>query len=193
MAEINRKPAGWTETNDDLDRALDAALAKYAAEPRIGLEARVLANLRSAQADAPQRTWLRWAPLSAAAVVLIAGLVWKTGTKPNVAFNQTVPVPQVSPLPQNSAVQPETGAKTIVRMTAHHPRHASRPARPRLDQFPSPQPLSQQEQLLASYVSQFHDQAVLVARARAEMAAKDRERELQWADQPQQDPDRTNR
>ncbi len=39
------------KTHDELDRMLDAALAKYAAaEPRAGLEARVLANLRARDA-----------------------------------------------------------------------------------------------------------------------------------------------
>ena len=39
---------------DEFDRMLDAALAKYAAvEPRTGLEERVLANLRAEQARVP--------------------------------------------------------------------------------------------------------------------------------------------
>ena len=38
-------------------------------------------------------------------------------------------------------------------------------AEPRLEQFPSPRPLSEQEQILANYVTQFHDKAILMARA----------------------------
>jgi hypothetical protein len=39
---------------------------------------------------------------------------------------------------------------------------------PKLDQFPSPQPLNEQENILVSYVAKFQDHAALVARARME-------------------------
>jgi hypothetical protein len=39
---------------------------------------------------------------------------------------------------------------------------------PRLDQFPSAQPLSEQEIALARYVSQFPQEATLIARAQGE-------------------------
>jgi hypothetical protein len=52
---------------------------------------------------------------------------------------------------------------------------------PKLDQFPSPRPLSEQEQILATYVAQFHDEAVLIARARKEAMERDREKELREA------------
>ena len=45
---------------------------------------------------------------------------------------------------------------------------------PKLDQFPSPQPLSEQEQMLASYVAQFRPQAVLIARVMSEELQRDR-------------------
>jgi hypothetical protein len=59
--------------------------------------------------------------------------------------------------------------------------------------------LSEQEKLLASYVAQFHEEAALVVRVRAEMAIQDREREVQYTsgvpetDEAQQESDRTNR
>ena len=44
------------EKQDELDRMLDATLAKYAAaEPRAGFEERVLANLRAERARVPDR------------------------------------------------------------------------------------------------------------------------------------------
>ena len=64
----------------ELDSALDAALAKYAAvEPRAGLEDRVLANLRIEQARMPVRAWWRWSVAGAlAAVVFVAlALAWR--------------------------------------------------------------------------------------------------------------------
>jgi hypothetical protein len=46
-----------------------------------------------------------------------------------------------------------------------HPATAAASA-PKLDHFPSPQPLSEQERMLTEYVAQHHLQAVLIARAR---------------------------
>ena len=67
-----------------------------------------------------------------------------------------------------------------------HKTHALRTAPvvaavPKLDQFPSPHPLSEQERMLASYVAQFHDEAVIVARARTEALRRDREQEMREA------------
>ena len=45
-------------SRDELDRALDAVLAKCAAaEPRVGLDDRILANLRTVEARAADRKW----------------------------------------------------------------------------------------------------------------------------------------
>ena len=41
-------------------------------------------------------------------------------------------------------------------------------ANPKLDQFPSPRPLSEEEQLLVRYVHEFPEEAVLIAKAQAE-------------------------
>jgi hypothetical protein len=48
---------------------------------------------------------------------------------------------------------------------------------PKLAQFPSPQPLSEQERILASYVAKYPEQAALVAQARAQALQQDREEE----------------
>jgi hypothetical protein len=53
---------------------------------------------------------------------------------------------------------------------------------PKLDQFPSPQPLSEQEKILANYVARFHDEALLVARARSESLQRDREEDMRQAE-----------
>ena len=60
---------------DELDDALDAALAKYAAvEPRAGLEGRILAKLRTASEPAPDRAWWHWGVIATvAAVLLVSG------------------------------------------------------------------------------------------------------------------------
>src|ERR1700757_4524333 len=68
---------------DELDRALDAALAKYVAEPRAGLEERVLANLRAETARGAERAWWRWGVLAfvAAALLFALGLSGRLGNR----------------------------------------------------------------------------------------------------------------
>jgi hypothetical protein len=52
---------------------------------------------------------------------------------------------------------------------------------PKLDQFPSPQPLSEQEKLLWNYVAQHPERAGLVAEARMESLERDAEERRQLA------------
>src|SRR5579864_993990 len=60
---------------DELDRMLDGALAKYAAaELRAGLEERVLVNLRAEQARVPDHAWWRWRAIAAVAAVILVVL-----------------------------------------------------------------------------------------------------------------------
>src|ERR1700685_4814875 len=60
---------------DEFDRMLDAALAKYAAvERRTGLEERVLASLRAAQARVLDHTWWHWSAIAAVAAVVVAAV-----------------------------------------------------------------------------------------------------------------------
>ena len=54
-------------------------------------------------------------------------------------------------------------------------------AHPKLDQFPSPQPLSEQEKILVSYVEDYPDYAVLVARLRTEALRRDELEEMKAA------------
>jgi hypothetical protein len=48
---------------------------------------------------------------------------------------------------------------------------------PKLDQFPSPRPLSEQEQILVNYVAKYPETAALIAQARTEEREKEREEE----------------
>lgn len=158
-------------SHDDLDRLLDKALAKYAAvEPRVGLQERILANLR-AQHTLVDRAWWRWVFVAAAALVVVAAfLAWRTtGPSHPVAVNhrtvETQPVP--------------THATQVAKSTAEgkppHPLPAKKQPRqssaamvatdPKLDVFPSPQPLTEEELALAQYVRNFPRDARLVAQA----------------------------
>ena len=176
------------QKQNELDRILDAALAKYAAvEPREGLEQRVLANLR-AEPPIPGRAWWRWGVMAAVATVflLTLALTWRsdkqlhpvmanrpvvTAQPPKERTIQTVSNAQSSGI---RPVRPNAGRKVAVPPS---PTLAiARP--PKLDQFPSPQPLSEQEKILQSYVAENPEQAVLLARARTEALRQDQLEEM---------------
>jgi hypothetical protein len=176
----NRVDAGWQSENDPLGRELDAALAKYAeVEPRAGLEGRVLANLRAGRTQASDRAWWRWSiagALAAVAVVALA-LAWKSGkpshpvvaTHPPAATQSTKePAPQVVSNSERNGVRPSV-PNSARKIAAHRPHPTvTIAAQPKLDQFPSSQPPSQQELALRRYVSQFPQEATLIARAQEE-------------------------
>jgi hypothetical protein len=173
----------------DFNPMLDAALARYAAvDPRDGLEERVLANLRAnKQRQSISRSWLAWSAVAVAAAAVIVATVVLTSRSER-------PIRGIAR--QNITVAPETRESANVQIasnSANESAHASqsvskksRPAHsaakveakveaiPKLDQFPSPQPLTEQEQILSMYVSRFHRQAVLLAEVRAAELQKDR-------------------
>ena len=180
MAETNHKPDGAQNQGRELDQMLDAALATYAAvEPRSGLEERILANLRAEGAPSNSRAWRQWGLAGAlAVVVIIAGLTWKlTRTWPPAIANH----PQIAiqnPSTQETNPAPQGGREVTI--AKHSP--ARRPgqrrgpaatpvaAHPKLDHFPSRQPLSAEEIALVQYVRSFPKEAQLVAQAQEEFA-----------------------
>lgn len=167
------------EKQDEVDRVLDAALAKYAAaEPMAGLEQRVLATLRAERAQIPDRAWWRWsiAGALAAAVILALTLALRSGrtphpvvanhpasTTPSTALGPSLSPTQIVSNPRSARSLKSRRSYPLV-ATAGHGEMDS----PRLDQFPSPQPLNEQERALARYVSDFPQEATLVARAQDE-------------------------
>jgi hypothetical protein len=173
---------------DELDRMLDAALAKYAAaEPRSGLEERVLANLRAEEARDADHAWGRWSAIAAVAAVIVVVLA--------LSLRSAGPShPVVADHPSTPMEAPKEGGTEVI-SNAHrrdvrpHVRVRKPPARPsppevvvarspKLEQFPSPQPLSEQEKLLQNYVAQNAEQAVLLARARTEALRQDQLEEM---------------
>jgi hypothetical protein len=179
---------------DAIDRALNTVLAKYSAgEPRAGLEERVLANLRSKYDNIREPWWRRpmtIVPVSALAAIMIvtAVLTWRfERPHASVATKHSPPVaPAEQPASQSgvSRVTEDRGGrknpgglkmalstKTGIQRRAHvqsvrdQPAVAGAPTTPKLDQFPSRQPMSEQEAALILYVSEFHDEAVLIAQA----------------------------
>jgi hypothetical protein len=185
---VNRQPSD----RDQLDRELDATLAKYAtAEPRTGLEQRVLANLHAEQIRTAERSWWRWPALgvTAAAVIVVGFLVWRwekpardiTAHQPAVRADEQTE----THIATNDAVNPVRPAEpavttTPVRRSIHRPQVAVA-SEPRLDHFPSPRPLSDEEKLLVRYVQDFPQEAVMIAKAQADF---EREMENPSGDQP---------
>ena len=175
---------------DPLERELDAALAKYAAiEPRAGIEQRILANLRAEHKRSSVRSWWGWPAmggLSVAVVVvalLLASEFWNPA--PNLTAHQspTAAFPAehktiagVGSLRGAASPATELGTASGQRRPrgAHlHSREAESAVGPKLDVFPSPQPLSEQEKMLVAYVAQHSQQAALIARARTEELKED--------------------
>ena len=200
----NRRDPDWLHENDDLGHELNAVLAKYAAaEPRAGLEERILASLRAEQTHVPDRTWWRWAIAGALAVVVVAGVAlawrWVAPSQPTIAKR---PQPstqqpqktrtQIAVL-DNTAIQPH--ARTGIRRTSvHSPKNTNVRVSPKLEQFPSPQPLSEQERILASYVGKYPEHAILIARARSEALQRDQleEMKLSFVEDSTTDSDERN-
>jgi hypothetical protein len=164
------------------DDWLDTALRKYGeAEPRPGLELRVLANLRAEQGRAVGRAWWPWAALAAVAIVIVIAvplLRKPEKTTANSAADGPLTAKHSTQAAKNSEEKPAAPAVQVP-VKRHATANAHPPARnaasPRLEQFPSPRPLSAQEEILANYVAQFREQAVLIARARTQELQKDLE------------------
>jgi hypothetical protein len=176
------------ETHDDIDHALDAALTKYAAaEPRTGLEHRVLARLRIEQARTAGRAWWSWSLAAAALAVVMIGLVvgWKSGrpSAPGIASHPAI-TPQSPPRPEaEMANRDGVNVPPRVHPTLHAATHRSAAvatiaAAPKLEVFPSPRPLTEQEKLLVGYIAEEPEHAVLLARAQAEDLRRDQEEEM---------------
>ena len=161
---------------DGLDRMLDAALKQYAAvQPREGLEGRIVARIRSQSAERASHAWWRWFTAAAAvgALALIITMALRPHAKPQPSVAQhlsvTVPVPKVA-----ATSQPTKAVQRPKRRLQPAADTQVAKALPKLDQFPSPQPLSEQEKLLASYVAVYPKQAALLARLRTEELERER-------------------
>ena len=160
------------KTDDDFDRALDGVLAQYASvEPRAGLEERILQNLRLAALTADACPWCTSSMAAVLAVVLLiaALLVWwrhPSSQPPTVVHTPPVREVPINPYSANREPGPVQRKKPHGRTTRPRPQQETVASGPKLDVFPSPLPLSEQEKLLAIYVGQYPEHAALVAEAR---------------------------
>jgi hypothetical protein len=178
------------EKNDPLDELLDSALAQYSsAEPRPGLETRILAHVRHAGATTPSpgRNW-RWLWAGAMAAAALVTLVLLAGRHSRVPMpgNKVVQVP---PAPVQVSPSHQSGAPAIV---THVPKHGRKMAvspyfetarlirEQRPSVFPTPTPLSEQEKLALAYAAHASKDELM-----AHIKVPDAEDEEFWASQPQ--------
>jgi hypothetical protein len=145
-----------------IDDMLDSLLANYSsAEPRPGLETRILANLREAEKKASQGWWnfkWLWAGVVTGAIIVAAVLIsgrHRVAPPTNVVVKSSQPAPQ----PENQRHVP-IAPKETAKVPRHKPSTAptaQQSAALALSQrpaiFPTPTPLSEQEKLLLSYVT----------------------------------------
>jgi hypothetical protein len=157
-----------SENRDQFDDLLDGALMHYGnVEPRQGLEGRVLANL----AAAPKRRFgprFLFATATAGCVCALVLVFLTVGTHSRksrpIAYATASDGSQESKIFAASAHAntPKITTKQQRRLTPATARSADVVLR--LSQFPSPRPLSKQEQMLKAYVNEFPKQAALIAK-----------------------------
>ena len=167
-----------------LDQWLDGALRQYGeAEPRSGLEGRVLANLRSAE-SAPN-PWRWWPLLGATAAMLVVGaavlLRHHTASAPEVPIRQAQGPPSVAAAPGAALAPKAIGRPAAQRQIVHVQ------VEPRLPQFPSPRPLTSQERALARYVEDRPAEAKQMAEAQTELMEEEARKFEEQTSSPSQD------
>jgi hypothetical protein len=162
--------------SDDL---LDQGLRQYGQTlSRPGLENRILANLRLEKEKQMVWPWQRWAvPAAAVAVALTVVVVWRpTAKAPEIGHVLNSPrlvVP--SPVSIRGSASPRQQLRASPRK-----RIAPGLALPRQpERFPSPRPLSSQEELLLAYVSRNPAQEVLATAREANSTEQVHVQELQ--------------
>jgi hypothetical protein len=144
---------------DELDMLIDSALTTYA-QPRPGLEQRMLAHISGAVTKPSRRRWMLPAitAIVAASLLFVAYLVPKAShSRPQqFAYAPTAPSPPHAVTPPATAQAPQS-------IPMKHRKYESRgiePVRsndtqhPKLEVFPTPQPLSTGEQALIRFVAQ---------------------------------------
>lgn len=153
---------------DRLEQWLDGALRqREIAEPRPGLEGRILARI--ALESQRHRTPKSWAWVFATAAVAALLAVFGAGVRHD---SEKAPPLEVAAASRNSV--PARGAHSSAPASLrpgvrnHSERKRTRavvgtiPA-PKLDHFPSPRPLSEQELALENYAERFPAEAALIA------------------------------
>jgi type VI protein secretion system component VasF len=172
----------------EIDRWLDDALSQYSkAEPRAGLEGRVLARLAEGRQESSRKLpWWRVLAFTAAAIVAIA-FFWHAHTgltqlRQNPVAKVSAPATRMEPGTNGEPSLDESAIQTlrarkplsVVPKEVHRVGRANaiqQAALPKLEQFPSRRNLSQQESLLARHLTEQSNKEALLetAATRAEV------------------------
>jgi len=151
--------------NDRFDQWLDSALKEYGnAEPRAGLEGRIMANLEPRSRSFVRRGWtFAIASIAACAVFFTVSRI----ESPRPTPIDLVPVPSSiseSVVQMSNANSFPSAKRTALPKVRRRTRSAARlSATRRLDHFPSPRPLTDRELALAKYAQNFPKEAGLIA------------------------------
>jgi hypothetical protein len=154
------------DPRDELDKLIDGVLPGYSsAEPLDGLEERVLRRVHAAGA-ARRSPWLRRCgfAIPALAALVVAGIVVRTSWKPVPRTASTTPgriaqsvaafkPPSPAVAQEFSAPAPQVVRPKFRARTGQEPRVPSR-ALPKLQYFPTPEPLTKEERALVAWVAQ---------------------------------------
>jgi len=176
------------EKDKRMDEMLDSLLANYSsAEPRPGLETRILANLRdSEQPQQPAgRSWnFRWLWAGAALAAVIVGVILLGGhgkeKSPQVVHDRPVPSQPQPPQTQEKVPQRAPEMATVPRERRPHraPTIAVVPnpglalgLRPA--SFPTPSPLSEQERLMLAYLTHTPHEEIIAQTQRSDQKEAD--------------------
>lgn len=162
---------------------LAAALKQYGqAEPRAGLENRVLTAVQTEREPRTSRKWQWWPALAALTAILTIAMGvylarWDGRKEHSPIARENIGPVEVSGAQPNPAIAPRIREATNQRPPSDaqrrslHSVHES--VSQRLERFPSPEPLSEQEQILARYVQQFPHEADLTAEVQTEFARQE--------------------
>lgn len=164
-----------SQDRDQVDELLDGALKHYGnVEPRTRLEGRVLARLIAARdhAGTPRSRAVAFVVVGCTYVLFTVGTIviahhHSRGT--DAAIQRPVAIALSNRSAETVAPTPKK-PRSVAGFSA--PPHkvitfaatAAAEGAPRLSQFPSPRPLSEQEQLLKRYVRAFPQEATIIAR-----------------------------
>ena len=173
-----------SQNRDTFDDLLDGALKQYGnVETRLGLEGRVLANLAAQASRARARRAWFWAVAGISAVVVLP--LWfghlgalKSHSDVSVRVPRVVMAPRtlMPPVVKEASRRKESRPRRRV-----SPRSMTVAAEPKLQQFPSSRPISEQELLVAEYAVRYPREAMLVAQEQQnfEEQVRQAQRELQ--------------
>jgi hypothetical protein len=164
------------------DRWLDEALAQYsAAEPRLGLENRILANLEAHATQRQRRWFFSFAGAVAAALFVVLIMTMRNVIETNPRQMATPKRPPSETVPTVAESARATSRKSGVRAVDRHSLTGRKEVAGtetvlesgvKQEHFPADRPLSEQDRLLLMYLSQTsHQEMEHVVAVQPELAA----------------------